>query len=125
MLEFRERRRIKRIIFSRPALGLGSLLAVLLVVQAGRMSFQAFQAREAKQKVEAEFQRLAQEKKRVEERIANLGSPEDIEREAKELFGVSQKGERVIIIVEPNEGQAAAAASSSGRFWNFIKNILR
>jgi len=123
---YQEKRRFQKIIFSKPVLGLLFVLALFILFEAGRMSWRAWEAREARLKKEAEFQALVAKKQELEKKIENLSDPERVEYQAKEELGIPGEGEEVIIIVEPkNPTSTQAAAVSQNKFWEFLNRLFK
>jgi cell division protein FtsB len=126
MRVFREKRRFKRLIFSKPAIFFLSLIALFIIIQASKVSFRAYLAYKEREKIEAEYKKLQEKKTELEERISRLESPEGIKREAKERFNVRELGEEVVIIVEPGGGVMTTSQAASGnKFFKFFKDLFR
>ncbi|MDP3762732.1 MAG: septum formation initiator family protein [bacterium] len=126
MQVYQENRRFKKIVFSKPVLGSLFILALFILFEAGRMSWRAWEAREARLKKEAEFQALVAKKQELEKKIENLNDPERAEYQAKEELGIPGEGEEVIIIVEPkNPTSTQTAAASSNKFLEFFRKLFK
>lgn len=126
MQVYQERRKIRKFFHSRPVLIFLSLFALFLLVVFLRVSWRAYQAHNAREKVEEEYQELSAQKARLEKEIQNLENPESLEKEAKERFNVTAPGEKVLVIVEPKApGEGLVAKPPYKRFWEFLKNIFR
>ncbi len=121
---FQERRKLKRIIFSKPALSVMLVLAILSAGAAVKAVFKAYGAYKTSEEIAARARNLEEEKIRLEERIERLGTPEGLEKEAKERFNVKKPGEEVLIIVNPVNAPTSSDIKASGGFWGFISNFL-
>ena len=98
------------------------ILALFILFEAGRMSWRAWEAREARLKKEAEFQALVAKKQELEKKIENLNDPERAEYQAKEELGIPGEGEEVIVIVESkNPTSTRTVAASSNKFLEFFR----
>ncbi|MDP3784497.1 MAG: septum formation initiator family protein [bacterium] len=126
MRVFQEKRRWRRLLFSKYSLWALFLATILLMFASGRVVLRAYQVSQERKKTEAKYQELQAEKSRLESRIKGLETPAGLEKEAKKKFGSKSPGEEVIIITQPPLGAFASATSSqSNRFWEFIKNIFK
>lgn len=123
---YQERKKIKRLFYSRPVSVFLLLVVLLLLASAGRMGFRAFEARQARLQVEKEYQELLAQQERLGEKIKELEDPESLKKEAKERFNITEEGERVLVIVEPGVAtEDQTARPPYQRFWEFLKNIFR
>ena len=111
--------------FSRPVLYSLFALALFALFSAARQSFRAYKVFKSREEVQAELDRIASQKERIEKRLQSLESPVGLEKEAKERFNVKSPGEEVLVILEPKAGTSSEdEASSSGAFMNFFRKLF-
>lgn len=67
----------------------------------------------------AKIETLRGERARLSARIAELETPEAVEREAKEKLNLKKKGERVVVVVP--ERPSLQATSSPATLWSKIR----
>ena len=92
---------------------LGGLSGIVRETIGLRMEYVAAQA-----KIEA----LQSERARLEARLAELATPDAIEREAKEKFNLKKKGEAVVVVVPDDTTRATSAPAAS--WWLRIRNFF-
>lgn len=101
-------------------------VAVMIAASAFRVSWRAYLAREARQKVEEGLKKLEQEKSELELRISRLEHPAGIEKEAKERFNVKSPGEEVLVILEAPAATSSTAKGSYGAgLWRAFLRIFK
>ena len=120
MLEFQEKRKLRRFLYSR-------LTLVVLVVIIG-LVLKAVWGVYEKQKTTADnlnkiagsFADLQARQKMLSAEVEKLNTTAGLETEIRDKFGLVKPGEQVITVVD-NGGDTNAAASSTG-FWQKILN---
>lgn len=109
LLEFYEKRKLKRIVYTRAAVVL-LLMPTLLLAYATYNAFlkerQTAQRREA---IAAELGALEKREQALQEEIERLSTDRGIEEEIRSKFDVGRKGEKLIVIVEPEQEAEAQA----------------
>ena len=119
----------------RRGFGVSSLLAVTLVVGLVAASAGVFPFRQiiAQQRsvdlAEAQLEALIAENRKLEQEIAALQSPQEVERLAREHFGLVMPGDiaYVAIVPEgsvPDDGESEPAFERSVPWWKSIWNFL-
>lgn len=126
MRDFQERREMKRIMFSLPAV----LLAVFLASLAFYGVLRAYSARlEIKREI-AELKKQIEESDKAannfQEKFSKLNTSQGLEKEARGRFNLKMPGEEVVIFLDDDFG--AISASSFGvrflNFWGTLKKFL-
>ncbi len=110
MFEFHEKRRLKRILYSRPFL-------VFMLLPLGFMWYQAWHAYRAERTAQQSQADLAAELAKLEDRahtlegnLNDLEDPRGVEAELRQRYDVGKEGEQVIVLVDndkPKEEQPA------------------
>ena len=123
---FQEKRRLKRIIFSKPSLIVMAILVAFAVISSLQSAFRAYIAYSEREKVQAEYEKLEKQKQKLEARINNLDNPISAEKEAKERFNVKKEGEEVLIIYDSVPGASTTEdGGKSNAFFEFFKKFFR
>ena len=78
-----------------------AVVAGLLTLSAIRIIAREREISRERAAIEAKLQALEAEKRRLEETIRELGSPEAVERIAKETLNLKKEGEEVVVVVPP------------------------
>lgn len=113
MLDFRQKRKLKTILTSRYTQGV--LLALTLLV--GWSAFTRYQIAsemaERREKMEAEAVTLEERKINLQKQVDYLSNERGIEAEMRRQFDVALEGEQVVVIIDPEEGEAIQPLSST------------
>jgi hypothetical protein len=124
MLDFKEKRKLERVLFSRITIViLGVILAFLLSGVWGVYK-KASIAYENKDRIARNLTDIQERKKSLLLDIGKLKSSRGVESEIRDKFGVVRDGEEVVVIVDPdpNKGQNGGqrAMSPRGLWQRFI-----
>ena len=109
---------------SRPVLIFLGLVALILLISSLRMVWRAYQASNAREKAQVEYERLLAQKTRIDETLGDLENSDVLEKEAKRRFNITSPGERVLIIVDREEEEGLMAKPPHLKLWNFVKNFF-
>jgi len=135
MREFQEKRKLRKIIFSKITLILLLFVLLFLVFSTIKVYLKSREALYKNKKIKEELTQLNQRKSEKEKEIGRLETESGIEEEIREKFDVLKPGEKVVVIVEKkqeddkiNQEGEAGFFGNLPRFlreiWNFIKNIF-
>ncbi len=108
-----------------------ALIVIVIVAASGIFPFRQIIAQNRSVELAQEqLDALVQENRRLEQEIAALQSPPEIERLAREQFGLVRPGEIAYVAVVPDDGTVATPPSSPTAFekstpwwrslWNFL-----
>lgn len=100
-------------------IAIGAVGALVGLAGIGR---EALALRQEYRATQAKIAALRSERARLAARLAELETPEAIEREAKEKLNLKKKGEQVVVVAP--EGAAEAATSSPASWWSRVKNFF-
>jgi cell division protein FtsB len=127
MREFQEKRKLRKVIFSRKVLVLLALVLVFLMYSTGKVYFKSRNAVLKNEEIKKEMADLEQRKSDLQKEINRLQSESGIEEEVRKKFNVQKPGENTLVIVEKNnENDKINQEASPGFFskiWKWIKNI--
>ncbi len=125
MQEFREKRRLRELLYSRPSL----IILFILVLFAGRGVFHMYekyaQAAVDKRGVESQVALLSAREDFLVSEVERLKTPTGIEQEIRQKFNVKKEGEQVAVIVEPKDATGGAAKTSGvSSVWSWVVDIF-
>ncbi|MFH0803609.1 MAG: septum formation initiator family protein [Candidatus Tagabacteria bacterium] len=128
MREFQERRKLRRIIFSRFAFVLLGIILIFLTYSTAKIYLRSRQAKEVNEMVKKEVEDLKNRKSELEASVKRLQTEAGAEEEIRSKFPVQKPGENAVMIVEgETKSENLIANSSIGFFqkiWQFVKNIF-
>lgn len=120
MLDFQQKRNIRKIIFSKLML----LVLLLLVVFVGKGVWRVYKSqvmsRDNLANVERKYEDLLDRKEMLEDSIKSLNTEEGIEEEIRQKFGVVKDGETMIVIIDNKNTSSKAVEMEDGGFWSKI-----
>lgn len=112
MFDFHEKRKIRRIIFSKTVIGVLFALTILL-------SFSVFEryiiAREMQKKLDdkyAELNALTLRAQTLEKKVTYLSDERGVEEELRSRFDVAKEGEQVVILIDPKQSRKATTSAN-------------
>lgn len=127
MQEFQEKRKLRKIIFSRKVLVLLAFISAFLIFSTAKVYIKSRNAVSKNEEVKNEVADLEQRKFDLQKEISRLQSESGAEAEVRKKFNVQKPGEETLVIVEKNnENDKINQGESSGFFtkiWQWIKNI--
>ena len=128
MREFQERRKLRKIIFSRFAFALLAIILVFLTYSTVKIYLRSRQAQEINEMVKKEVEDLKNRKSELEASVNRLQTEAGAEEEIRSKFPVQKPDEKMVMIVEEQaKADNLTANSPSGFFqkiWQFVKSIF-
>lgn len=131
MKELRRKRTIQRLLYSWITITLLALI-VLFAASAVWGVYQKYrESRLNRIHAEEELTHLKERQQNIKEDIRRLGTEKGVEQEIREKFGLSKEGEKVIVIVDPeqqrqNKSQRAAVGGDFfDVIWRAFKSIFQ
>lgn len=103
MFEFYEKRRLKRLVYSKPVIGVLGILVMLACVPVYNVYTKFIDTFERKEAVAAELARVEHRESVLREEIERLDTPLGQEAEIRQKYELGKEGEQLIIIVEEPE----------------------
>lgn len=124
MLEYYEKRRLKRLLYSKPAI----LLLAVLVFMMGSAVWDAYGkeqiAREKRDLSVGEKERLLERKESLESELTRLSDERGLEEEIRHKFDAVKEGEEIIVLVNPKEQNASVGSGEKESVFKRIKNFF-
>ncbi|MFA5841983.1 MAG: septum formation initiator family protein [Candidatus Paceibacterota bacterium] len=127
MIEFQDKKKIRKILYSRPVLILGAAILMYLSFAAYSMYQKAAETGGNREMALLEQAALEAKQNQLEEQISRLKTTRGVEEEIRKKFRVVKGGESVIIVVDDKTDGQGAAASLSGLtpFFEMIKSWFK
>lgn len=123
MREFEQRKKVRRIVYSR----LSVALLVVLVGILGKASYSAYHKYQvsttAYQDVAREHSELSSRKGQLENDIARLKTKEGIEADIRTKFGMVKEGEQMLVLVDRGTTTQVVPAKASA--FDALKSLFR
>ncbi len=129
MKEFQEKRKFRKIIFSRFSLIVLLIILVILSISAVKVHTKSQKAVLKNQEIIQKIEELESKKGELEEKIAKLQIESGLEEELREKFGVKKPGEEVLTIIDkmPGSDKINNEVSVKGffsRIWSWIAGLF-
>lgn len=129
MKEFQDKKRIRKIIFSRFSLAILLIILIILSVSTLKVYLKSRKASLKNDQTIAQIEELEKKKKELEDRLAKLQIGSGLEEEIREKFNVKKPGEEVLNIIDksPENDKINNEESEKGFFskiWDWIKNLF-
>lgn len=122
MVDFLQRRKIKKAFYSKITIAIVFILVVLLGHATWNVGGKYMDARENEQIVRSEFDALAKREESLRTDIEKLADEQGIEAEMRRRFNVVKEGEEILIITgdgRGDEGDNTTGYDNDG-FWTSI-----
>ena len=101
MLDFRERFRLRKVLYAKPTIIIMAVFAVLFLHAAWGMHKKSLDAIQKRDKALEELHALESRQAELESDIARLSSDRGVEEEIRDRFMVAKDGEKVMIVIAP------------------------
>lgn len=128
MHEFQQKRKIRKILYSRSALILLCLLAVVFLRATWNVYEKEKMSRGYVSQAQAQLDKLSAQKENLSASVAALGTNQGVEAEIRRKFQVVKNGEQIAVIVDDSsssdESSASTTTSTGGGFWNRINSFF-
>ncbi len=120
MLEFHERRRFRKILYSKPTAMVLVVLMALLGLAAVRAYGVSRGVASHTELLKAELAELRIREASLESEIERLSTDRGVESEIRSKFDVAKLGEHVVVIVDP-QPEDAVQVEYTPSFWERVK----
>ena len=122
MFDFYERRKLRRVLYSKGAILLLAVVVVFLARAAAEVYPKEREAARRSAEQAAELSELRERERTLTAELGRLSTSRGVEAELREKYDVAKPGERVIVILDSAGRQAAV--SEGGSFWRRILDFL-
>jgi cell division protein FtsB len=117
-MDFHEKRKFKRLLYSKVTLVILAVILVLLVPGVWNMFQKERETRSNRKEQQLILEELKEREAQLRAEIERLSAARGVEEELRSKFEVGREGEEAIVIVEPSPEEAAAAARAAEKsFW--------
>ncbi len=100
-LDFREKTKLRRMLYAKPTIVLLGVFALLVARSAWGMYQKSTEALAKRDKAQEELRMVQERKKVLEADISRFSTPRGQEGEIRDRYMVAKDGEKVIIIADP------------------------
>ena len=125
MFDFHEKRRIRELLYSKPAIGLLFLLTIWLSISAYNRYEIAAETKEKLNIKQAELESLQERAGTLEAQVRYLEDDRGVEEELRSRFDVAKEGEDVVVLVDehPEEEKTTTVEPSSNTSPSFFERL--
>jgi cell division protein FtsB len=117
MMEFQQKRQVKRILYSRTTLVVLGVIIVLLINSVWGVYKKRAISKENLNKAQASLDNLLAREETLSNEIDRLKSTAGVEEEIREKFGLVKPGEEVIIVVDAESKLTDENMVENRNFW--------
>lgn len=122
MQEFKKRRKLKKLLYSKLTLFLLVALCALMARATWSVYKKSTESAAIALQSQAQYESLAQKRKALSENIDRLKTPEGVEAEVRNKYNVVKPEEKLVVIVDSTSSTSPAASSTS--VWARILNFF-
>ena len=119
MLEFQQKRQIKKLIYSKVSLVVLSLLIVFVAHSTYGIYKKSNLSTEGYNKVKGEYENMVNRKVVLESEIERLNSDIGVEEELRSKFNIAKPGETVVVVVDSINTNQNSLKDNNKKFWEF------
>jgi cell division protein FtsB len=125
MREFQEKRRLKKFLHSRYAIGF-LLVIILLMSHAVFGVYKKYErSKEIAMRARNDLAALSARHDELKDSLRDLETPEGREREVRDRFGLVKENERLVILVDTTTTSAESVTVAKRGIWERIRDLLR
>ena len=127
MLEFQQKRKARKLLYSRTALVGFCLLAVIFIKATWNVYEKERTSRDYVSSAQAQLDKLTLQKTNVSNAVAALRTSQGVEAEIRKKFRVVKDGEQIAVIVDDSatvSSDVTTATSSEKGFWQGIAGFF-
>jgi cell division protein FtsB len=125
MLDFREKKKIRKAIYSKPVIVLLVVVLAVCVRSTWGLFAKYSEATKKADEAKAELVKLEQQKMELEKRVDFLQTERGREEEIRNKFMVAKEGESVIMVVDPKPATETPEVVSKPNMWGRFLNFFR
>ena len=125
MIEFQERRRLKKVLYSKPVLVLLIIIIILFLNGVWQVYKKQMIAKENLIQTASVFDQLKAREKMLTAGVERLKTESGIEEEIREKYGLVKPGEEVIKVVDQTDSTSSEDIQPDIGFWQKVLNWLK
>lgn len=125
MLEFQEKRKVRKFLYSKITLVILAIIIILLLVSVFNVYKKQKVTRDNLAKTRSVLVGLEARERMLSSEIERLGTVNGIEKEIREKYDMVKPGEEVIVIIDSNSENSTSITPVSTSLWQKIKNWLQ
>ena len=118
MKDFQQRKKVRRLLYSRNVIIVLCIVTILLVRGAWGVMQKDIESKKNVALVQKQLEEAQKKNQELTKQIALLSTEEGIESEIRQKFSVSKEGEHVVVIVNPQP--ATTTGEETRGFWGRI-----
>jgi cell division protein FtsB len=128
MLEFQQKRKVRKILYSRTALIVLCVVAAVFLRATWNVYEKERLSEEYVSQASAQLDKISAKKEAISSSVSALGTDKGIEAEIRRKFRVVKDGEQIAVIVDDTAisgGRDQSSASSTGQgFWHGVASFF-
>ncbi len=128
MLEFQQKRKMRKLVYSRTALIVLCVVAAIFLRATWNVYEKERLSEEYVSQAQAQLDKLSAKKEAISSSVAALGTDKGIEAEIRRKFRVVKDGEQIAVIVDDASATSATgesvATSTEQGFWHTITSFF-
>lgn len=124
MLEFQQRRKIRRILYSPLSLIVLGIIAIIFVKAAFSVYLKEVASRQYLDQAQTELAKVSATKAELSTSVASLQTQQGVEADIRHKFRVVKPGEQIAVIVDGSASDTSSVATSTRGFWATIAGFF-
>lgn len=125
MLEFQEKRRLKKVLYSKFVLVLLIVIIILSLNAVWQVYKKQMMAKENLIQTASVFDQLKARESMLTSGVERLKTESGTEQEIREKYGLVKPGEEVIVVVKQGDSTSSEGISKEIGFWQKVLNWLK
>jgi len=125
MIDFQQKRQIKKVIYSKVSF----VILLILVILLGKATYNIYTksrlSSESYNETKKDYESLKARKDMLESEINRLKTDTGIEEEIRSKFNVAKPGETVVVVIDGSSSTSTNANSSKGSFWSSFWGMFK
>ena len=125
MIDFKEKNKVRRFVYSAPMLIFLGIILLVFIVQVSDLYKTKQEAARKAYEAKEELSRSEERKNELERRLNFMKTERGKESEIREKFMVGKEGEDVILVVDQPQATATQKIITKESFWSGFLNFFR
>jgi cell division protein FtsB len=128
MLEFQNKRKLRKILYSKTVIFFLAVCAVLFIKAAWNVYTKERASAEYLTQTQSQINKLTEQKAGLSQSVATLGTPEGVEAQIRNKFRMVKNGESIAVIVDDQSGSSsldtATLLNTNKSWWQRFTSAL-